>query len=48
MSTQEVKFFLIFWNGNDGLGKRLPGGVYFLRLKTDNFGVTKKLCLLKK
>ncbi len=35
------------WNGKDENGKQLPSGVYFVRLKTPNKSITKKIIKLK-
>ncbi len=37
----------ITWNGTDKNGKKLPSGVYFTRLKTENSSVTKKILIIK-
>jgi len=37
----------IVWDGRDSNGRRLPGGVYFLRLETEDHQETKKLLLLE-
>ncbi|MBN1154335.1 T9SS type A sorting domain-containing protein [candidate division KSB1 bacterium] len=37
----------ISWDGCDDQGKRLSSGIYFYRLKTDNFMETKKMSLLQ-
>ena len=37
----------IIWNGKNGLGNYVPGGVYFYRLITENYSETKKMNLLK-
>jgi hypothetical protein len=33
------------WDGRDGNGRRLPEGVYFIRLETPNFAVSRKVIL---
>jgi len=35
------------WDGKDGSGRRLPSGVYFVRLETDGFKKTEKAILLR-
>ncbi len=35
------------WNGADDFGKQLPAGVYFVRLKVDEFAVTEKITKLR-
>jgi hypothetical protein len=37
----------IVWDGKDGSGRRLPSGVYFVRLDTGEFTKTEKAILLK-
>jgi len=35
------------WNGRDDFGRRLPNGIYFLRLKSENRSLIKKIIMLK-
>jgi hypothetical protein len=35
------------WNGRDENGREVQSGVYFYRLTTDNFSMTRKMMLLK-
>jgi flagellar hook assembly protein FlgD len=37
----------ITWNGLDEAGRRVPSGVYFYQLVTDDFSSTKKMVVLK-
>jgi len=37
----------IFWDGTDDYGRKLPSGVYFVRLETDEFKKTEKAILLR-
>ncbi|MBE0433841.1 T9SS type A sorting domain-containing protein [candidate division WOR-3 bacterium] len=37
----------INWDGADGSGSNLPGGVYFVRLESDNHSITKKIVKLR-
>lgn len=37
----------VFWNGKDSTGIEMPSGVYFVRMKTENRELTKKITLLK-
>lgn len=37
----------VAWNGTDNLGHRLPVGVYFLQLETEEFNQTKKMVFLR-
>jgi flagellar hook assembly protein FlgD len=36
-----------FWNGTDINGKRLPQGVYFVRLENESEALTEKVVLIK-
>lgn len=35
------------WNGMDDFGNRVSSGIYFARLRTDNYAQTKKMTLMK-
>ncbi len=37
----------IFWNGTDASNRKLPSGVYFLKLTTEDFTATHKLLLVR-
>lgn len=37
----------VMWNGTDGQGRRLPAGIYFVRLNTDNHKETQKIILVE-
>jgi len=37
----------LIWNGRDENGARVASGMYFYRLKTDGYAITKKMVLLK-
>jgi len=37
----------VIWDGTDDLGRKLPSGVYFVRLEADGFKKTEKAILLK-
>jgi hypothetical protein len=37
----------IFWNGTDDLNRKLPSGVYFLKLVTGDYSATEKLLLIR-
>jgi len=40
-------FYEITWDGSNDSGATVPTGVYFYRLKTNNFSATKRMLLLK-
>ncbi len=37
----------IVWDGRDGTGRIMPGGVYFVRFKSDGFVQTRKIVMVK-
>ena len=37
----------VVWDGKDGSGHAVGSGIYFYRLKTDDFNATKRMTLLK-
>jgi hypothetical protein len=37
----------VTWHGTDGQGRRLPAGIYFVRLNTDNHKETQKIILVE-
>ena len=37
----------VIWNGKDDNGKQVSSGIYFYKLKTDNFEKTRKMILLR-
>jgi hypothetical protein len=37
----------VIWDGRNNFGKRVPTGVYFLKLSTEQFSTTKQLLLVK-
>ncbi|NOZ63255.1 MAG: DUF4957 domain-containing protein [Calditrichaeota bacterium] len=39
--------YIVHWDGKDKNNKPVPGGIYFYRLKTDNFLSVKKMILLQ-
>ncbi|NOR17412.1 T9SS type A sorting domain-containing protein [candidate division WOR-3 bacterium] len=45
--NQKPGHYTVCWNGKDENGKQLPSGVYFVRLKTPNNSITKKIIKLK-
>jgi hypothetical protein len=38
---------VVIWNGRDGQGRRVPAGIYFVRLDTEQFQSIQKTVLLK-
>jgi len=48
-SAQDLGYFpiSIFWDGTDGVGRRIPSGVYFLRFNSEEYNVTRKLLLVR-
>uniref|UniRef100_A0A7C4XVT7 T9SS type A sorting domain-containing protein n=1 Tax=candidate division WOR-3 bacterium TaxID=2052148 RepID=A0A7C4XVT7_UNCW3 len=47
LSTFSSLLATITWDGTDGLGRRLPSGVYFIKLESDEFKTIKKAILLR-
>jgi hypothetical protein len=45
--TLEASDHNVTWNGNDDSGKPVASGVYFYKMKADNFMQTKKMILMK-
>ena len=37
----------VFWNGTDNVNRRLPSGVYFLKVTARDYNATKKLLLIR-
>ncbi|MEO0122693.1 MAG: C25 family cysteine peptidase [candidate division WOR-3 bacterium] len=37
----------IIWSGDDDTGRKLPSGIYFIELKTQNYNVVQKVILLE-
>ena len=37
----------VTWNGLDDAGRRVSSGVYFYRLRTDDYSATRKLIVMK-
>jgi hypothetical protein len=40
-------FNQVVWDGTDDFGRRLPAGIYFIRLESDGFKETEKVILLR-
>jgi flagellar hook assembly protein FlgD len=44
---REAGSYEVIWDGKDDAGQSVASGVYFYRIKTDQFNDTKKMLLLK-
>jgi hypothetical protein len=40
-------YHTVVWDGNDDTGRKVPTGVYFYRLETDEFHAVRKLVKLE-
>ena len=40
-------FHKVHWDGRDDLGRRVPGGIYFCRIKAGNWSATRKMVALE-
>ncbi len=38
---------IITWHGDDNFGRKLPSGIYFVRLSTDDYSTIKKVILIR-
>jgi len=47
LTNHQLLFNQITWDGTDDFGKKIPTGVYFCRLETDKYTVTKKIVKLR-
>jgi hypothetical protein len=45
--VKEAGMHQVIWNGNDNQGNTVTSGVYFYRIKADNFSEVKKMVLMK-
>ena len=45
--NQAIDRYSINWNGQNSLGKQVPGGIYFYTLKTKDITQTRKMLLLR-
>jgi len=45
--NQKPGHYTVCWDGKDNSGQQVPSGVYFVRLKTPNKSITKKIIKLK-
>ncbi len=46
-SVQNQGWYSVRWNGKDSKGKLCPNGIYFYRLVTDEYQVTRKMLILR-
>ena len=44
---QKAGFYSVRWNNKDNQGNILPSGVYFLRMETKSYKVTKKIVIIR-
>jgi len=47
LCNQNKSVFSVCWDGSNNAGQRLPGGVYFIRLQSDEIKRTQKIILTK-
>jgi hypothetical protein len=47
LSRGESGFLRLLWDGTDSEGKRVPGGIYFVRLQLPGISLTEKAVLLR-
>lgn len=46
-SPMEAGYHSLIWDGTNSAGETVPSGIYFYRLKTNNFTETRKMTILK-
>ncbi len=46
-SSMQAGNHAVVWNGRDGTGRSVPGGLYLCRIESDGFTKTRKLLLVK-
>jgi hypothetical protein len=46
-ATRNIGVYEITWDGTDRNGNKMPSGVYFINLRSDNFNKTIKTVLMK-
>mgnify|MGYP007109718947 CR=1 FL=1 len=44
---QEAGSYTVRWDGRDGSGKEVAGGIYFYRIRAGKFSQIKKMVLLR-
>jgi len=44
---ENTGIYTMAWDGRDGIGRRVPIGVFFYRLEIDNFSQTRKFVLIR-
>jgi flagellar hook assembly protein FlgD len=40
-------YYTMTWNGKDDMNRTQGNGIYFIRLKTKDYGMTKKVVMVK-
>ncbi|KPJ48749.1 hypothetical protein AMJ40_06970 [candidate division TA06 bacterium DG_26] len=45
--AQDAGRYTVTWDGRDGSGSKVPGGLYFLRLDTGDHCATRKVCVVR-
>ena len=45
--TQKQGWYTVIWDGRDDHARRLPSGIYFVRMTADKFTGAQKLILLR-
>jgi hypothetical protein len=45
--NEEAGLYSILWNGKNNFGKSVSSGIYFLRLKTDNYQITNRAIIIR-
>lgn len=46
-SSQRIGSYNVSWDGKNEIGRKMPAGIYFYRLETEDLNITKKLTLLR-
>ena len=45
--VQQADYYTVTWDGQDNSDLEVPSGIYFYRLRTDDFTATKRMILMK-